>query len=161
MIVKVVTVPYAFGVDFFMKKMVAESELKHSGWAYYKNYDRFVSIWKNSDMYHDYHYSYSEAASYIIAEGADGGVVFNQVTGEITPVKIIEWKDRDKAKSSQEAIEFISNYLAYDFGKLNKLEEVGEYAAKHNIPFSSSLMENFVDAFNLHQPQWNSSSAFC
>lgn len=100
----------------------------------------------------------NEAASFVISEG--GGWIYNTKTDDAEYVFIPSWKDRDKVKTKQEAIQYISAHMAKSFSK-GTLKEVSEFADKHEIPFSMDLMDSFVSDFNKYQPQWNSSSAYC
>lgn len=78
-------------------------------------------------------------------------------------IQRIDWDDRSKAKNAKEAMEYISHYLAerWDGMDKRKANEVAKYAAEHDIPFSADLAVKFRKAFQMHQPQWNSSSAYC
>ena len=116
-----------------------------------------------SDIYAEYMSDdYDRVRSNAVAEG--GGWIVNFNTEETEYVLVRNWKNRDQAENAQEAMEHISSYMAQSFGTLSKrknIQEIEEYAAKFNIPFSAELMSQFRSDFDVYQSQWNSSSAYC
>lgn len=101
---------------------------------------------------------YNEVRTNAVSEG--GGWVVNFGAEETEYVFVHNWENRGQAKNTQEAMEYISTYMAKHFGRFD-LKEIEKYAAKFGIPFSADLMGQFCSDFNVHQPQWNSSSAYC
>jgi hypothetical protein len=114
-----------------------------------------------TDIYAEYMDSdYDRIRSNVVAEG--GGWIVNFNTEETEYVLIRNWKNRDQAENTQEAMEHISTYMAQNFGSLPmNLKEIEEYAAKFNIPFSADLMSQFRSDFDVYQSQWDASSAYC
>lgn len=132
--------------------------------GYWKRIEPYFMVYassRGSDLYAEYRSEdYDQVRSNVVSEG--GGWVVNFNTGETEYVLVRNWKNRDQAKNTQEAMEHISTYMAQGFRNLNSnLKEVEEYAAKFDIPFSADLMSQFRSEFDVHQSQWNSSSAYC
>jgi hypothetical protein len=170
-----IVVPKKDDVEHYLSEKGKELELKSVMWRKTPGSDArlwepFLAVWNYPDYLDEEpeacnFSSFEEAYNLLTSEcGKDGWYgIYNLKTEKMVNVKIYDWSDRDNAKNAKEAMEYISHYLADNWSGMGKRQanQVAKYAEGHNIPFSADLAVTFRKAFQLHQPQWNSSSAYC
>lgn len=78
--------------------------------------------------------------------------------------KVVDWKNRDNAKTVEEAAKVIANQLSeLDIRNPNEnsLREIEDYAKSKGVPFSATVHTQFLKNFVEENPMWDSSSAYC
>ena len=167
-----ITAPKNQDLHKFMQEKCFESTLRGSTWAYKPLkrdlWDRYLTlyIWgEGEDVETEMCRisTYEDAYKFLKDEGGESGWcgIYDLLKEKQLKFDVISWKNRDDAKSTKEAMSFIAHHLSEKWDGRLLLKEVEEYATKHQIPFSVAFIKQFRQAFQLHQPQWNSSSAYC
>jgi hypothetical protein len=170
-----VTVPVKLDANNYLEEKGKSFGLRAVTWRHTagkKIYEPYLAIWihnEDLDMYEAESLSFSSydlAYSFLTTECDRFDYLYglyNLSTQKMEKVKIYDWDDRSTAKNTKEAMEYISHYLAESWGSIekSKANQVAKYAEEYGIPFSADLAVTFHKVFQLHQPQWNSSSAYC
>jgi hypothetical protein len=164
------TIDPKLDIDFALKDAIEKLDKKNKGGfkvephdSWYRDHQYvpiYVSTYDGS-IYSESRQRYEEdARSFIVSEG--GGYIYDLKAKSAEHVFVPSWETRDKASNTEEAMQYIASYMAQNFAGLgSNAKEIEAYAAKFGIPFSADLIGQFRAEFDLHQSQWDSSSAYC